>query len=374
MITITLGFLVVFVLWRVWASLQKRGSHVFEKKTVLVVMGSGGHTTEMIYELETLQKNEYKFIFVIATTDKGSPGKAKQFMRSEPCDIRFVPRAREVGQSYFTSIFTTLRALVHSVIVVFSTCPDLILTNGPGTCIPVIVSGYLLRLLSYRCAIIYSESLACVTHLSVSGRVAYRLADTFLVQWIGLKRRFPRSIYAGRVPEDPNNSLPAVTAGGGDGTAVVTVGSTQFDSLIEVCDNKLFLRVLKDIGIKKIIIQRGSGQYNISNIAGCCEVMRYSPDLPSVIRTASLVISHSGAGTILDCLLNDVQMIVVPNEGLMSNHQIQLATALSDHGLLQWSSIHNLLSELPTKGVTPRAEFPKSPTPVFRSCVELALR
>eukprot|EP01060_Flectonema_neradi_P007349 TRINITY_DN15108_c0_g1_i1.p1 TRINITY_DN15108_c0_g1~~TRINITY_DN15108_c0_g1_i1.p1 ORF type:complete len:374 (+),score=58.45 TRINITY_DN15108_c0_g1_i1:94-1215(+) len=360
----------ILFIWRLLAAFKKRGPINNPKKQLLVVLGSGGHTTEMIYELETLDKSKYEFVFVVAATDKGSAGKAKKFMGTDACDLRLVPRAREVGQSYITSVATTLIAFVSSVKVVMSVRPDIILTNGPGTCIPIIVAGYILRFIGYRCSIMYSESLACVSHLSVSGRLAYYLADCFLVQWASLRTHYPRSIYAGRVPEDRTKSLPVVTAGGGDGTAIVTVGSTQFDELIKACDDRCFLKTLKDMGIKKIIIQHGSGKYVVSNIAGCCEVMKFSPELPSIVRTASLVISHAGAGTILDCLLNDVRMIVVPNENLMANHQVQLATALAEHGLLQWSRTSDLLNELQLKGTRPRTEFPKTPTPVFRSCVE----
>jgi beta-1,4-N-acetylglucosaminyltransferase len=45
------------------------------------------------------------------------------------------------------------------------------------------------------------ESIARVRKLSLSGTILYytRMADRFLVQWPELQRRFPRSIYAGRL-------------------------------------------------------------------------------------------------------------------------------------------------------------------------------
>ena len=51
-----------------------------------------------------------------------------------------LPRAREVGQSYLTSVFTTLRALWAAVALAFSQRPDLLLVNGPGTCLPVVIA------------------------------------------------------------------------------------------------------------------------------------------------------------------------------------------------------------------------------------------
>jgi beta-1,4-N-acetylglucosaminyltransferase len=49
--------------------------------------------------------------------------------------------------------------------------------------------------------IVYVESIARVTSLSLSGRILYaaRAADAFFVQWPKLQLRYPRSRYAGRL-------------------------------------------------------------------------------------------------------------------------------------------------------------------------------
>ena len=59
------------------------------------------------------------------------------FLRSDiklPFDtiIRTIPRSREVGQSYLSSIQSTLRALLHSLSLVLFEQPSLLLVNGPG--------------------------------------------------------------------------------------------------------------------------------------------------------------------------------------------------------------------------------------------------
>lgn len=56
-----------------------------------------------------------------------------------------VPRSREVRQSYISSVFSTLRASLHAFPLVFTERPDLLLCNGPGTCIPICVAFCLLR-------------------------------------------------------------------------------------------------------------------------------------------------------------------------------------------------------------------------------------
>ena len=116
-----------------------------------------------------------------------------------------LPRAREVGQSYLTSVLTTLRALWAAVAVAVSQRPDLLLVNGPGTCLPVVVATKAAALLSLgrfcRGKVCYVESIARTRSLSLTGKILYhlRLADLFLVQWPSLAERFPRATCAGRL-------------------------------------------------------------------------------------------------------------------------------------------------------------------------------
>ena len=114
-----------------------------------------------------------------------------------------VPRAREVGQPYLTSVFSTLRALWASCAVAFSQRPDLLLVNGPGTCLPVVVATKVAAVFFRLCRgkVCYVESIARTRSLSLTGKILYhlRLADLFFVQWPSLAERFPRATCAGRL-------------------------------------------------------------------------------------------------------------------------------------------------------------------------------
>lgn len=56
-----------------------------------------------------------------------------------------IPRSREVGQSFKSSILTTLIATFYALKAVFVFRPDVVLVNGPGTCIPVCVAALITR-------------------------------------------------------------------------------------------------------------------------------------------------------------------------------------------------------------------------------------
>ena len=189
---------------------------------LLVVIGSGGHTAEMVHILRSFlsdekktKKRDFSNLFpkreyIFAVSDRTSVAKIERFEREEvqggtngEYEHHFVPRAREVGQSYFTSIFTTLLAFWHSWRVYWKTKPDAILTNGPGTCVPVILACFLGKVFGYNsaCKVMYVESVARTRRMSLSGRLCYglRLADVVFVMWPELKEKYPRSRYCGRI-------------------------------------------------------------------------------------------------------------------------------------------------------------------------------
>ncbi|KAJ3433892.1 glycosyl transferase-related [Anaeramoeba flamelloides] len=181
-----------------------------EQIRVLSVLGSGGHTAEMLKLLETLfigEKRNYKITFVIASSDKNSQHKAKAFSTKfkekfgiDDIKVHLVPRSRKVGQSYLSSIFTTLYASFFSFKIVVLENPKLVLCNGPGTCVPIALSAFLLRIIAIKFIdIIYIESIARVKHLSLSGRILYPIADRFIVQWESLASKYKKVEYIGRL-------------------------------------------------------------------------------------------------------------------------------------------------------------------------------
>ena len=105
-----------------------------------------------------------------------------------------VRRAREVGQSFGSSVPSTLHALWACVQLLWTAVPELVLVNGPGTCVPVAV---LARLFGSR--VIFAESWCRVSTLSLTGCIMYWVAHRFVVHWPELVDRYPRAEYLGRI-------------------------------------------------------------------------------------------------------------------------------------------------------------------------------
>ena len=72
--------------------------------------------------------------------------------------------------------------------------PDLIITTGAGIAVPFIYRAKLAGIPS-----IFIESLTFSEALSLSGRLVYRVADDFLVQWPALSAKYKRARYHGQV-------------------------------------------------------------------------------------------------------------------------------------------------------------------------------
>ncbi|KAF9666429.1 hypothetical protein SADUNF_Sadunf16G0228500 [Salix dunnii] len=214
-ITITVSVVLVAIT-RVFYILCQSGKPLYPSKSpkplsTLIVLGSGGHTAEMINVLNVLLSKD-RFcprFYVAAATDNmslqkahlleenvynlnGGKGGSTQFLQ--------IYRSREVGQSYITSIGTTFLALVHALWLMIRIRPQVVLCNGPGTCVPLCLIAFMFKVVGVRwSSVFYVESIARVRKLSLSGLLLYklRIADQFFVQWPQLQREYPRAHYVG---------------------------------------------------------------------------------------------------------------------------------------------------------------------------------
>jgi beta-1,4-N-acetylglucosaminyltransferase len=167
--------------------------------TLMVVLGSGGHTAEMLKLLSVISlTSEHKIHFIAAKTDTHSHEKALKWLSSKKiqAEFHFITRAREVGQHWCSSILTSAMSLISSIHLM-RICPDILLANGPGTCVPIIMHAFISKcFMSNR--IIYVESFARVKTLSLTGKIVYPFVDRFIVQWpdlVGGKTEYIGKLY-----------------------------------------------------------------------------------------------------------------------------------------------------------------------------------
>ncbi|XP_055297351.1 UDP-N-acetylglucosamine transferase subunit ALG14 homolog [Sitodiplosis mosellana] len=183
--------------------------HIRRRKPVktLIVLGSGGHTAEMMTIVKQLNKKNYSpRYYILASTDSTSESKVLDF--EEPTtskndyEIFRIKRSRHVGQSYLTSVFTTIQSIWQCIPLIYQVQPDLVLCNGPGTCVPICLIAFMLKVIgaiNVQCKIVFIESFCRVKTVSLSGKILVWISDSFVVQWPQLVNFSPKTKYFGRL-------------------------------------------------------------------------------------------------------------------------------------------------------------------------------
>lgn len=175
--------LAVLLSLRVWWILPARKSRTKSRVaaitkpqdpwTVGVFLGSGGHTTELLQLVSALPTERYtQRIYLLSSGDRFSLHKAQDLERTLSCGSTDkpmaktiqIPRARKVHQRFLTTPLTLARSVLFCIDHIAirpllrksvgssdkrqsskGILADVLLMNGPGTCVPIVASVYLLR-------------------------------------------------------------------------------------------------------------------------------------------------------------------------------------------------------------------------------------
>jgi UDP-N-acetylglucosamine:LPS N-acetylglucosamine transferase len=155
---------------------------------LLVVLGDGGHTAELVRLVELLGPL-FQYSYVITHADQLSEGKIPF-----PGTVWRLTRPRAKGERLAWAAWHLFRSLWEAALIIRRSRPDVILGTGPAVLVPLAILG---KLSGAR--IIFVETGSRITELSLTGRIMLRLADRFFVQWEPLQRLYPRAEYAGRL-------------------------------------------------------------------------------------------------------------------------------------------------------------------------------
>lgn len=85
-----------------------------------------------------------------------------------------------------------LLVFIQSALVFLKEKPKIIVSTGAGAAIPICLIGKL-----FGSKIIFVESYCRITRPSLSGKIFYKFADLFIVQWPELLKFFPKAKYWG---------------------------------------------------------------------------------------------------------------------------------------------------------------------------------
>jgi UDP-N-acetylglucosamine:LPS N-acetylglucosamine transferase len=158
------------------------------KLRLLVVLGGGGHTAEMLKLIDLLGERFY-YSYLISIGDKLSALKIKTRGTTY-----FIHKARDHGDVPFKTAVKLMRLFLESLVVLVRENPDVVISAGPGLAVPISVLAKF-----FRKRVIFIETISRVYRPSLAGRILANFSDLFFVQWPEMKKIYPKALYAGRL-------------------------------------------------------------------------------------------------------------------------------------------------------------------------------
>ncbi|SBT75675.1 UDP-N-acetylglucosamine transferase subunit ALG14, putative [Plasmodium ovale] len=170
-----------------------------EDTEIGVVLGSGGHTFEMLEILKLIKNRNIIFHFFYANNDPLSREKAENTLKNCRKNFFTIPRCRSVGESYIVACIKFIFVFIYCIFLTYKmNNMNLIIVNGPGTCVPVVFSLLFRKYIFFKkIKIVYLESVCRVYSLSLSAKLLYNFADLFVVFSEHLQKKYKKAKFYG---------------------------------------------------------------------------------------------------------------------------------------------------------------------------------
>ena len=150
-------------------------------KKVLFISSTGGHLNELL-QLKSIM-NKYDSYLITEKT------KSTISLKEEYKDkISYLIYGTK--HNMLTYPFKLLANCFKSLYFYFKIKPDVIVTTGAHSAGPMCCIGKI-----FGSKIIYIETFANIHSKTVTGRIVYKFADLFIVQWESMLKLYPKSIY-----------------------------------------------------------------------------------------------------------------------------------------------------------------------------------
>lgn len=153
-----------------------------KNKKVLFISSTGGHLDELL-QLNSLLKKYDSYIITEKT-------KSTVQLKDKYSKVNYLIYGTK--DHMFSYIFKIIYNIIKSLILFIRIRPKVIVTTGTHTAVPMCYIGKLF----FR-KIIYIETIANSKTKTLSGKLVYPIANTFIVQWESMLELYPKAIYGG---------------------------------------------------------------------------------------------------------------------------------------------------------------------------------
>jgi UDP-N-acetylglucosamine:LPS N-acetylglucosamine transferase len=152
-------------------------------KKVLFISSTGGHLTEMLQLKDMFKKYDYHII----TEKTKSNLKLRETYKNK---INFLIYGTK--KHFLVYPFKLLANCFISLYLYIKIRPKVIITTGAHTAGPMCCIGKI-----FGSKIIFIESFANIETKTITGRLIYKFADLFIVQWKSMLKLYPKATYGG---------------------------------------------------------------------------------------------------------------------------------------------------------------------------------
>lgn len=154
-----------------------------KKKRVLFISSTGGHFSELSQLSDIYDNYDYH---VITEKTKTNINLKKKYGK------RIDYLVYGTKDHLFSYLFKFSFNILKSMYLFFKIRPEYIVTTGTHTAIPMCYIGHF-----FGSKIIFIETFANSKTKTLSGKIAYRIADKFIVQWEDMLKEYPNATFGG---------------------------------------------------------------------------------------------------------------------------------------------------------------------------------
>lgn len=152
-----------------------------DKLKICFASSSGGHF-EQLMMLKPLMLKYDSFI----VTEK-----LDYEVKVDKLPVEYVKQINRTDRFFFLKFIWNF---FKSFYVILKRRPDVIVSTGALAAVPLMVWTKI-----FRGKVIYIESFAKIDSPNLSGKIAYKFADQFYIQWESMRQYYPNAIYKGGI-------------------------------------------------------------------------------------------------------------------------------------------------------------------------------
>lgn len=152
-----------------------------ELKKICFIASTGGHFDQLMM-LKPIMDKHYSFIITEKTAYQSVEDGRKTYY------------LKQVNRQEKTWVFKMIVNTIYSFEIFAKEKPDVVISTGALATIPMCLIAK-----GFRKKFIFIESFAKITTPTLTGKLVYKFADQFYVQWEDMIKVYPKAIYKGGI-------------------------------------------------------------------------------------------------------------------------------------------------------------------------------